>query len=496
MLFVPLFVISAMNNDTQDKVLLVEDSKSFAAIIKQLVQDTHGFDIDIAESLADLTKMLKNNPEQYFASIVDFHLPDAPDGEAIDVVVAAKIPTIVFTGKKGKSIEEDLWAKGIADYANKFGTYNLEYVTWMVNRIRLNRDVEILVVDDSSVARLSISKLLGRQNFIVHTAESGDTALKSLEENPNIRIAVIDCNMEGMSGFELTTKIREIHTRAKLEIIGISSQGGRSMAAEFIKSGASDFVLKPLIPEEFLCRVNNAVDRIEAYFELDKLNKLKNQFLGTAAHDIRGPLGSIKTASDFLLKRSPSPERTEKLLNMIQSSSVDLLELLETLLDISVIESGIPKINKETVNLSEALLERLELYQSEASSKDITIRQKIPANLNAPVDPLKIKQIFDNLITNAIKYSKQDSMVNIKLAETDDSIILSVQDAGPGISEDEQSHLFKAFSVLSTKATGGEKKTGLGLAITKSIVDAHGGKIYYTHNDDTHSTFYVALPTK
>lgn len=485
-----------MNTNTGEKILLIEDSKSFAAILVEIIGKNHGFETDVAEDLAAAKNLVEQNHRDYFAAIVDYHLPDAPEGEAIDLTVNANIPSVVFTGKSGAAIEEDLWSKGIADYANKHGTYNLEYVTWMVNRLHLNREVEVLVVDDSSVARKSISRLLNRQAFKVHMAESGEEALKVLDTNPGIRIAVIDCNMEGMSGFALTMRIRESHSRAKLEIIGISSQGGRSMAAEFIKSGASDFVLKPLIPEEFLCRINNAVDRIEAYFELDKLNKVKNQFLGTAAHDIRGPLGSIKTASDFLLKRAPSPERSAKLLNMINSSSVDLLELLETLLDISVIESGVPQLSKENVNISEAIQERIELYQSEASGKGITIRQKVAGDVSASVDPIKIKQVFDNLITNAIKYSEQENTVSIKLTADAETFTISVQDAGPGIPVDEQGHLFKAFSVLSTKATGGEKKTGLGLAITKSIVDAHEGKISYQHDDANHSTFYVTIPLK
>ncbi|MFL0811036.1 MAG: hybrid sensor histidine kinase/response regulator [Agarilytica sp.] len=483
-----------MTSNAHEKVLLVEDSKSFASILIELIGKHHGFEVDLAIDLAATKRLLEENANEYFASIVDYHLPDAPEGEAIDLSVSAGVPTVVFTGKSGSAMEEDLWSKGIADYANKHGTYNLEYVTWMVKRLYLNRSVEVLVVDDSSVARKSIARLLKRQSFKVHMAESGEEALKVLEANPGIRISVIDCNMEGMSGFALTMRVRETYSRAKMEVIGISSQGGRSMAAEFIKSGASDFILKPLIPEEFLCRVNNAVDRIDAYFELDKLNKLKNQFLGTAAHDIRGPLGSIKTASDFLLKRTSSPERTEKLLNMINSSSIDLLELLETLLDISVIESGVPKLSKANTNVSDALLERIELYQSEASSKGITIRQKIASNAEACVDPIKIKQAFDNLITNAIKYSETDSTVSIKLERKDDALIFSIQDAGPGITTEEQAHLFQAFSVLSTKATGGEKKTGLGLAITKSIIDAHEGTISYRHDNDTHSTFSVTLP--
>lgn len=478
------------------KVLLVEDSKSFATVMIGLIEDDRGFAVVHAQSLAELRKILEQQSDDFFVAIVDYHLPDAPDGEAINLTVEKELPTLVFTGKKDRGIEEDLWLKGIADYTNKFGSYNLEYVAWMVSRIDQNRHVEILVVDDSSSTRQAIQSLLQRQNFKVHLAKSGEDALKILETSPNIHVAIVDCHMEGMSGFALTIRIRETYTRAQMEVIGISSYGGRSMAAQFIKAGASDFIIKPLITEEFLCRVNNAVDRIDAYIELDKLNKLKNQFLGATAHDIRGPLGSIKTAANFLLKRDHKPERHNTLLQLIRKTSDDLLELVETLLDVSVIESGKPNLNINSANISEALLERIELYQHEARSKNIVLQQKIPSNILAEVDLLKIKQVFDNLLTNAIKYSKPDGIVGIRLDTTESTLTISVQDAGPGIATEEQEHLFKAFSVLSTKATGGEKKTGLGLAITNSIVTAHGGVIEYHHNEKIHSTFTVKLPLK
>ncbi len=479
---------------TEDRVLLVEDSRSFAAILKGLIFEAHGFAVDLAEDLASTQRILECDNEKYFAAIVDYHLPDAPNGEAIDVVVSHKIPALVFTGS-GKALEEDIWAKGIADYASKSGSHNLEYVSWMVKRIFLNRLVEILVVDDSRTSRGAIKSLLYRQKFIVHTAGSGEEALERIAENSNIRIAIIDYHMEGMNGFELATQLREKHSRAKLEIVGISSDGNRKTAAQFIKSGANEFVPKPLIPEEFLCRINNAADRIESFVELDKLNKIKNQFLGTAAHDIRGPLGSIKTAADFLIQRSPSEERKESLLNMIQNSSIELLKLLETLLDVSVIESGIANIELKETNLSECLQERVDLYQSEAKQKNINTQTEIAQGVTALVDQVKIKQVFDNLITNAIKYSEPDSTIRVCLTTNSRAVRVSVQDAGPGISKDEQEQLFKAFSVLSTKATGGEKKTGLGLAIAKSIIDAHKGKIYYQHSDTLHSTFFVEIPT-
>lgn len=485
-----------MSTTTKTKVLIIEDTRSFAMILKQLIQNAHGYECDIAESLEETKSLLQSGANEYFVAVVDFHLPDAPSGEAIDAVVACGIPSLVFTGTSDESLKEGLWDKGIADYASKSGTYNLEYVVWMVKRIHANGSVEVLVVDDSLVARKSMERLLKTQNFKVHSARSGEQALEVIKKNPDIRIAILDCYMDGMNGFELATAIRELHSRETMGIIGVSSQGGRGLSAQFIKSGANDFILKPFLPEEFLCRINHAIDRIESYFALEELNQVKNRFLGTAAHDIRGPIGSIKTASDYLLKRSPNPERTQSLLEMIQKSSVDLLELLETLLDISVIESGKPQISKDLVNVSKLVIERIELYSSEASSKNIEIKQSIAESVEGILDPIKVKQVFDNFITNAIKYSEKNSDIEISLTADNGSTTFSVRDAGPGIAEKEQEQLFQAFSVLSTKATGGEKKTGLGLAIAKSIVDAHKGKIYYKHGNGIQSTFYVDLPLK
>ncbi len=483
-----------MSNKCPQKVLIIEDSKSFAAILKQLIEEAHGFQCDIVESLAETQERLANAADEYFVATVDYHLPDAPHGEAIDVVVAHKIPALVFTGSANESLQEDLWDKGIADYAHKMGSYNLEYVVWMVRRIFDNRSTEVLVVDDSLVSRKTMEKFLRTQGFKIFSANSGKVALDILAKHPTIRLCLVDCYMDGMDGFELSTAIRNNHSRETMEIIGVSSQGGRNLSAQFIKSGASDFILKPFLPEEFLCRVNRSIDRIESYFKLEELNQIKNQFLGTAAHDIRGPVASIKTAADYMLKRSPAPERMKSLLEMVQTCSVDLLALLETLLDISVIESGKPNLTKSDVDITRLVIERIELYQAEAASKGIVVEKDLADGVVALVDPLKTKQVFDNLITNAIKYSNKDSNIAISLFVEADHLTFSVRDAGPGIPESEQELLFQAFSVLSTKATGGEKKTGLGLAIAKSIVDAHGGKIYYKHTSAVNSTFFVDLP--
>ena len=477
----------------RNKVLIVEDSLSFSATLREIIVSNHGFEVDIAGSLEETVGLIDQHGDEYFAATVDLNLPDAPDGEAIFPPIEKNIPTIVVTSSTDQSLQEDLWNKGIADYASKSGRYVLDYLGWMVKRIYLNQRMEVLVVDDSLVARKHMESILKTQAFKVHLANSGSNALNVINDNPNICLVIIDCYMDEMDGFELTARLKDIYPKDKLEIIGISAQGGKTLSAQFIKSGADDFIHKPFLPEEFICRVNHAVERIDNYRDLHELNKLKNQFIGTTAHDIRGPLGAIKTASDFLLQRDPSPEQSQKLAKMINNSSLDLLALLETLLDISVVENGVVKLAIDEVKVDKVIHERVELYNQEAQRKEIKVECYLDSEVSISADEIKIKQVIDNLLTNAIKYSELGGTIKVRLEDKIKSITLSVQDQGPGIPVEEQQHLFEAYKVLSSHATGGEKKTGLGLAITKNIIEAHKGKIYYVHDDEIHSTFYVEL---
>ncbi len=475
-------------------VLIIEDTRSFALLLQQLVATAHGFAVDIAGTYKEAKALLQEKAEAYFVAIVDLNLPDAPKGEAVELLESFNIPAVVFTGTNDQAIKEDLWARGIADYAHKSGSYSLEYVQWVVNRIYKNRQVEVLVVDDSKVARAAIVRTLGVQNYKVHAVQSGDEALAALSSYPGIRIAIVDQHMENMDGLALTSAIRELKNSTELEIIGLSGVGEKAMSAQFIKAGANDFLVKPFLPEELLCRVNRSADRLESFIDLLRLNNEKNRLLGTAAHDIRGPLGSIKTAANMLLNRNMDESKATSFLSMIERNSVHLLNLLETLLDVSVIESGQTVLNKSEVDLSALVSERIELYQGEAQAKQLEIRVNIQEALSLNLDEVKIKQLVDNLITNAIKYSPRNNPVEISLSAGNNSVVFCVADNGPGINKKEQQQLFKAYAVLSSEATGGEKKTGLGLAIAKNIVDAHGGKIYYKDRPGGGASFSFELP--
>lgn len=240
-----------------------------------------------------------------------------------------------------------------------------------------------------------------------------------------------------MTGIELAAKIREKFDSASLEIIGVSSQGGSAISAEFIKSGANDFLIKPFSPEELLCRVNRAVDRIETYTEMAALNQIKNQLLGTAAHDIRGPIGAIKTAADYIVNRKPNPERERRMLEMIQKSSAHLLDLLSDLLDVSSIQGGDLVLSIAQTDLAEVLRDRIELYQARADEKSIVVNTNIPSSCLIQADGSKVIQLVDNLLTNAIKYTQQTGQVLVELELKDMQVEIRVNDSGPGIAEAE-----------------------------------------------------------
>lgn len=231
--------------------------------------------------------------------------------------------------------------------------------------------------------------------------------------------------------------------------------------------------------------------------EMKKLNELKNQFLGIAAHDLRNPIGIIMGYSDFLLEEIQdyiSPDHT-KMLTAIKSSSEFMLHLLNELLDISKIESGKLNLEKREVNIATFIKNNLDLNRVLAQKKNISIQlNTIDSAPELIFDPDKIDQVLNNLISNAIKFSLPNTKIIVNVYMSGDNVKVSVTDQGQGIPKDEMSKLFKTFEITSVKSTGGEKSTGLGLSIARNIIIGHGGKIWVDSQVGKGSTFCFSLP--
>lgn len=230
--------------------------------------------------------------------------------------------------------------------------------------------------------------------------------------------------------------------------------------------------------------------------ELSHLNEVKNQFLGMAAHDLRNPLHVISTYSEFLLDDLSSKLDSEQFdfLTTIHDQSQFMARLINDLLDVATIESGKLQLDLQPVDLIKLTENNLVRNRMIAARKEITLILDTSPVLPLLLDPTKIEQVLDNLITNAIKFSPPGSQVFIRIQPAKKEILLTVQDEGPGIPADEVEKLFKPFQRTSVKSTAGEKSTGLGLAIIKRIVEGHGGQIWLKSQVGTGSTFFVSLP--
>ncbi|MDR3437446.1 diguanylate cyclase [Telmatospirillum sp.] len=263
-------------------ILVVEDSTFFASAIKRLLRDVPMIEIDHAGSLAE-ARALIDSGRRYALALVDIILPDAADDEVVELCREAKISSVVFSGVISVDFRERLMALGVIDYIIKDTPASLSMLASVINRILKNRFIKALVVDDSRTARQYIRDLLEHYKFQTFVACDGTEALAVLEEHPDIRLIVCDFHMPKMDGIEMVRAVRASYPREKLAIIGISSGGGSSTAAMFIKHGANDFITKPFLREEFFFRVNQNMDTldlistIQAQADSDYLTGLHNR---------------------------------------------------------------------------------------------------------------------------------------------------------------------------------------------------------------------------
>ena len=249
-----------------DKLLVIEDSKPIATVIRQ-IGEALNFEVTIAKTLAETEAILQSGTK-FFAATIDYALPDAPSGEAIPCVLAHKIPSVVLTGKMDDETRQKILAMPVIDYIPKENSQAFLYLKRVLHAQRTNEKIGVLVVDDSLSARNHIVELLKRRNFKVFSAENGEKALEVMNANKNIKMVVTDLEMPVMDGIKLTIELRKTYARDRLSIIGISGATNGIHSARFIKNGADDFLRKPFCPEEFYCRITQNIDSLHNFEQI------------------------------------------------------------------------------------------------------------------------------------------------------------------------------------------------------------------------------------
>ncbi|MBN1478141.1 GAF domain-containing protein [Candidatus Sumerlaeota bacterium] len=239
------------------------------------------------------------------------------------------------------------------------------------------------------------------------------------------------------------------------------------------------------------------VEKSRLYKDLVELGEIKSKFLGFAAHDLRNPLTVIRGYTRLFLSGQLG-EISEIHRHVIQSmdhSCVAMLELIEKFLDITAIESGKIEIEIQRRDICELVRMCHESNHILADAKSIALELDLPdTELCAEVDHWRLQQILANLVSNALKFSYPKTTVTVGARAEGDEVHIFVADQGQGIAEEELPRVFTEFGKTSTRPTGGERSTGIGLAIVKRLVEAHGGRIWVESELGVGSTFTVALP--
>ncbi|MDP3319087.1 MAG: diguanylate cyclase [Bosea sp. (in: a-proteobacteria)] len=235
--------------------MVVEDSKTFAIALRQMIEAETGLKVTSCACLKDLSSAILKDQEGYAIAVVDLNLPDAPDGEALDWTVSHGIPTIVFTGTFNAATRARIMEREVFDYVLKDSEFALGNLVGSVKRALTNRETRILVVDDMTTTRRLLAQMLTSQQYTVVEVGSGADALTMLEKDQDIRLVVSDYNMPDMDGFELARRIRRRYSAEQVRVIGISSSTDRAISAGFLKAGAHDFISRPFVLEELQCRI-------------------------------------------------------------------------------------------------------------------------------------------------------------------------------------------------------------------------------------------------
>lgn len=231
--------------------------------------------------------------------------------------------------------------------------------------------------------------------------------------------------------------------------------------------------------------------------ELAELNRLKNQFLGMAAHDLRKPVSAILSYSEFLMDEAGDvlDEEQAGFLKTIHGSTELMRRVIDDFLDISMIEAGRFDITALSCDMRRIVETSVALNRLPAQKRgvnlDVIQEGDVPSVM---VDYVKIEQVLNNLISNAVEHSPEDATVDIRITADESGVVAAVSDSGPGIALETRETLFMPFARGGTAKPAGTKSMGLGLAISKKIVEAHGGKLWIEDNPGGGTVFAFRLP--
>ncbi len=358
---------------------------------------------------------------------------------------------------------------------------------------------KILIIDDEEVVLDSCTLILAGGNYQLATAKNGNLGLELTKEfQPDL--VYVDLKMPGISGLEVLERIRELDPN--IVTIVITGYATVSSAVEAMKNGAYDFLPKPFTPDEFRLITQRGLDRRKLVLETIALRRekemLRENFAAIVSHELKAPLGVVQQnlyGLEYELEDRLTEEQKEKI-GQMKSKINDLINLIHTWLRVISVDVKKLQENFKPTLIPIVISKAVEIVQPQAIRKNIEIVPSVQEPLNfVNGDEGTLVEVVVNILGNGIKFSREGSRILIKAEEKNKVLAITVSDSGIGISKEDLPYIFEDFYTGDTGQIV-EKSSGLGLAISKRIVEAHNGSISVESELGKGSTFTVCLPVQ
>ena len=386
----------------------------------------------------------------------------------------------------------------------------------------------ILCIDDESIVLDALKEQIQKEfvsDFLVEVAESSDEAMELFEElageGYEIPVVIADFIMPGMRGDALLEKIHSIRPGTKkilltgqASIEGIGNAINKADLYRFIAKPweKDDLVLtikealKSFDQEKTILQQNNELMELNAGLEkkveqrtreLNELNITKDKFFSIIAHDLKNPFNTLMGFTELLLMNLEeyNQEKLKEFIGILHETSRQSYALLENLLEWSRSQTGRLLINPETIDLHALVDENIDLLFNHAARKKIKLSNTISSPLKARGDINMIRTVIRNLISNAIKYTRENGSIIVSASEKEEGIEVAIADTGIGIKPENKEKLFRIDINYSTRGTADEGGTGLGLILCREFINKNGGRIWVESEPGKGSTFKFTLPT-
>ena len=368
--------------------------------------------------------------------------------------------------------------------------------------------LKVLVIDDEPGIRSGVTRILNNfhvtypfmdedYNFEVSEAASGEEGIAMLEKNiPDI--ILLDNKLPGIQGIEVLEYIRK--KSYDIAVAMITSYASLDIAVRATRDGATDFIPKPFTPQELKSSIENITKQLYLKRITHKLKqdgkKVRYQFLSVLSHELKAPLNALegylrmmqeKQAGDKIDDYAVPIDRSLQRIQGMRNLIMDLLDFTKIRL-----ERKEEKIQE--VDLAQVASNAIITVQPYAIQMDVSIELDVRSEAVIMADPDDMEIIFNNLISNAVKYNKRGGKADITIDSSDTDVIIIFTDSGIGILPDDMENLFTEFVRIKNEKTKNISGSGLGLSIVKKVIELYKGTIKVESTPDVGSVFTVRLP--